>query len=78
MRKDSDIDIAIYLEYEIDLETYLDMKIELTEACKEEIDLIFLNKATHLLKFEIYKSNILIFSWNRDIETRYKVKILKG
>ena len=76
VRVDSDIDIAIYLEKRIDIETYLEIKMHLLETCKREIDLIILNDATPLLKYEIYKNNILLFSRDRTIETSYKVKIL--
>lgn len=76
IRLDSDIDIAIYLEDEIDLDRYLAIKMKLTEVCKREVDLVILNEATPLLKYEIYRNNIPIFSRNRDIETRYKVKLL--
>ena len=76
IRIDSDIDIAIYLEKKIDAGTYLEIKMSLTEACKREIDLIILNDTTPLLKYEIYKNNILLFTRDKAIETSYKVKTL--
>lgn len=76
IRKDSDIDIAIYLKEKIDVESYLQIKMELTEICKKEVDLIILNHTTPLLKYEIYKNNILLFSRNKSIENNYKVKLL--
>ena len=76
IRVDSDIDIAIYLEKKIDIETYLEIKMYLSETCKREIDLIILNDATPLLKYEIYKKSILLFTRDRTIETSYKVKTL--
>lgn len=76
IRTDSDIDIAIYLEKELAVETYLEIKADLTEACKREIDLIILNDATPLLKYEIYKNSISLFSRDKAIETSYKVKTL--
>lgn len=76
IRVDSDIDIAIYLEKKIDIETYLEIKMYLSETCKREIDLIILNDATPLLKYEVYKKGILLFTRDRAIETSYKVKIL--
>ncbi|HOJ11768.1 MAG TPA: nucleotidyltransferase domain-containing protein [Clostridiales bacterium] len=76
IRTDSDIDIAIYLEKELAVENYLEIKVDLTEACKREIDLIILNDATPLLKYEIYKNSILLFSRDKAIETSYKVKTL--
>src|SRR5690554_4615113 len=74
MRKDSDVDIAIYLSEEISTETYLKIKMELSEIFQAEIDLVILNDSTPLLKYEIYKNNILLFTRDENIETRYNVK----
>ena len=76
IREDSDIDIAIYLKDNMNTYEYLDMKMELSEALKREVDLVILNDATPLLRYEIYKNNILIFTHDKDMENRYKVKIL--
>ena len=76
IRKDSDIDIAIYLKTDIDTYKYLDMKMELSEVLKREVDLVILNDASPLLKYEIYKDNILLFTHDKAMENRYKVKIL--
>lgn len=76
VREDSDIDIAIYLKDSIGTYVYLDMKMELSEALKREVDLVILNDSTPLLKYEIYKKNILLFTHDESIENRYKVKIL--
>ena len=76
VREDSDIDIAIYLKDSIGTYAYLDMKMELSEALKREVDLVILNDSTSLLKYEIYKKNILLFTHDESIENRYKVKIL--
>lgn len=76
VREDSDIDIAIYLKDSIGTYAYLDMKMELSEALKREVDLVILNDSTPLLKYEIYKKNILLFTHDESIENRYKVKVL--
>ncbi len=76
IRKDSDIDIAIYLKDSIDTYEYLDMKMKLSEALRREVDLIILNDVTPLLKYEIYKNNILLFTNDKSIENKYKVKTL--
>lgn len=76
MRIDSDIDIAIYLIGNIDTYEYLDMKMKLSEALKREVDLVILNDATPLLRYEIYKSNILLFTHDKAMENKYKVKTL--
>ena len=76
IRKDSDIDIAIYLKDSIGSYEYLDMKMKLSEALKREVDLVILNDATPLLKYEIHKNNILLFTNDKSIESKYKVKTL--
>ena len=76
IRKDSDIDIAIYLKDSIDTYRYLDMKMKLSEAIRREVDLVILNDATPMLKYEIYKNNILLFTKDKSIENKYKVKTL--
>lgn len=75
-RENSDIDVAIYLKNHIDTYEYLNMKMELSEALKREVDLIILNDSSPLLKYEIYKNNILLFNHNKALENRYKVKTL--
>ncbi len=76
IREDSDIDIAIYLKNKLDIDTYLEIKMELSEATKREVDVVILNDATPLLKYEIYKNNILLFTRDETIESNYKVKTL--
>lgn len=76
VREDSDIDIAIYLKDNIDTYEYLDMKMKLSEALRREVDLVILNDATPLLKYEIYKNNISLFTNDKVIESKYKVKTL--
>lgn len=76
LRKDSDIDIAIYLANDMDTNTYLRIKMDLSEILKREVDLIILNDSTPLLKYEIYKNNILIFTRDKSLESKYKVRTL--
>ena len=76
MRTNSDVDIAIYLSDKINTETYLKIKADLSEIFKKEIDLIILNNATPLLKYQVYKNNILLFTRSKTIESNYKVKTL--
>ena len=56
--------------------TILRERMDLTKICKRQVDLVVLNAATPLLKYEIYKNNILLFTRDRTIESNYKVKIL--
>lgn len=72
----SDIDIAIYLEDNMDTDEYLELKMLLSEAFNREVDLIILNDATPLLKYEVYKNNILLFSHDKTIENKFKVRTL--
>ena len=76
MRADSDVDIGIYLKEEMNIEEYLKIRMDLTKICKRQVELVVLNAATPLLKYEIYKNNILLFTRDRTIESNYKVKIL--
>ncbi len=76
MRKDSDIDIAIYLEGKVDLDEYLKIKMLLSDNLKREVDLVILNHATPLLKFEVYRNNILLFTHDKTAESKFKVKTL--
>lgn len=76
IRENSDIDIAIYLKKNIDIYTYIEIKMNLSEVLKREVDLVILNNAPPLLKYEIYKNNILIFSRDKTLESKYKVKTL--
>ena len=64
------------MKEKIDIETYLTIKMDLSEACKREVDLIILNEAVPLLKFQIYKNNILLFTRDKSIETRFRVRTL--
>lgn len=75
-RANSDVDIAIYLNKKINTETYLKIKADLSKIFKKEIDLIILNDAVPLLKYQIYKNNILLFTRNKTMESNYKVKTL--
>lgn len=72
----SDIDVAIYLDEDLDTEIYLQIKSTLSDTLKREVDLVILNDAPPLLKYEIYKNNILLFTRDKTIESNHKVKTL--
>lgn len=76
IREDSDIDVAIYLKDTMDTYEYLGIKMDLSDRLKKEVDLVVLNDATPLLKYEIYRNNILLFTNDKTIENKYKVKTL--
>ena len=75
-RNDSDIDLAIFINENISFDEYMEIKMKLTAVCKKEIDLIILNSATTLLKFEIYKNHILLFTRDKNKESGFKVRTL--
>lgn len=75
-RPDSDIDIAIYLSEKMTTDEYLDLKMELSEDLTKDVDLILLNEASPLLKFEVYQNHKVIFSKDKDAETSFKVKTI--
>lgn len=74
--EDSDIDIALYLDSEIDVDKYLEIKVNLTDICKRDVDLVILNDATPLLKYQIYKNHIMLFARDKTRESIFKVKTL--
>ena len=60
----------------MDTYEYLGIKMDLSDRLKKEVDLVVLNDATPLLKYEIYRNNILLFTNDKTIENKYKVKTL--
>ncbi|WFA08591.1 nucleotidyltransferase domain-containing protein [Tissierella sp. Yu-01] len=74
--EDSDIDIAIYTKEKIHPEEYLEVKLKLTERCRREVDLIILNDAKPLFRYEVNRNNKLLFTRDKNFETNYKVKTL--
>lgn len=76
LKVDSDIDIAIYLEKDLDAGKYLKIKMDLSDALKREVDLVILNDAPPLLKYQIYRNSILLFTRDKTMESNHKVKTL--
>lgn len=76
LKAGSDIDIAIYLEEDLGADIYIEIKNTLSDDIKREVDLVILNEAPPLLKYEIYKNNLLLFTRNKTIESNQKVKTL--
>lgn len=76
IRKNSDVDVAIYLSDTMDTYEYLGIKMDLSDELKREVDLVILNDATPLLKYEIYRNNILLFTNDKAMESKFKVKTL--
>ncbi|WP_423219139.1 type VII toxin-antitoxin system MntA family adenylyltransferase antitoxin [Caldisalinibacter kiritimatiensis] len=73
----SDIDIAIYLyNEEISTEDYLNLKTKLEDKLKKDVDIAILNNASPLLKFEVCREGILLFSRDEILESNFKVHTL--
>ena len=66
----------VHRNQNIDSASYLEIKNKLTDTFNIETDLVILNDATPLLKYEVYKNNILIFTCDKTLESNYKVKVL--
>lgn len=76
-RKDSDLDLGIYLN-NYQKETAYNYKLEETEELQrlygKKVDLILLNEAPPLLRHEILKFGILVKEPEQQLLVKYKVK----
>jgi predicted nucleotidyltransferase len=81
-REDSDIDIGIVFEKP----NYLDNPLRIYEELyalfskvfpKKEIDIVFLERASLPLQFEVVTSGKVIYSVSKEIAFHYKEKIIK-
>jgi hypothetical protein len=59
MSEKSDIDLAILFDKAPDLNTYMELKEKLSDLLKREVDLIILNTASSIIKFQILKYGLL-------------------
>ena len=50
--------------------------MKLSDMLKREVDLVILNDAPPLLKYQIYRNNLLLFTRDKTIESNHKVKTL--
>jgi len=77
INKNSDIDFAIYLNTpQMNPDDYLNIRSKLMDICNKNVDIVILNQAIPLLKYEIYKDGILLFTKNKTLEIDYKIKVL--
>lgn len=75
--KDSDIDIAIYLNDQgFALDEYLDLKVDLMDSLKREVDLVILNNAGTLVKYRVSQEGKIIFEREEGLVTLFKVKTM--
>ncbi|MBS3994480.1 MAG: nucleotidyltransferase domain-containing protein [Alkaliphilus sp.] len=75
--KFNDIDLGIFLaDSRIDTLEYLNFKRELMDITSLEVDIVILNKANALIKREIFKDGVRLFSRNRELESDFIVHSL--
>jgi len=76
-RKDSDIDVAVYLSgiHEDDFFKYkLDLKTELEQIFKKTVDVVIMNNASPLLNHEVFKNGIIIKNSEPSILSQFRAK----
>ncbi len=75
--QNSDVDFAVYFSGgNIDTVKYLNLKRELMDISSKEVDVVILNNANPLVKHEVFKDGICLFSRNKEIENNFIVKSL--
>jgi len=74
-RKDSDVDLGLLLE-PVSRRERLHVEAELARAAGREVDLVYLNEAPPLLRFEIARDGILLLEREEGLWTRCKVKAM--
>jgi hypothetical protein len=76
-RKDSDIDVAVYLFgiHEDDFFKYkLDLKTELEQIFKKPVDVVIVNNASPLLNHEVFKNGIIVKNSEPSILSQFRAK----
>lgn len=70
----SDVDIAIYIkDNNLNFTEYLNLKRKLMDVTSREIDLVILNNAAPIVKNEVFKYGVQLFSRNEELESNFKV-----
>jgi len=74
----SDVDIAVLLSEvpERPLEYYLHLEHELAKVLEMDVDLVFLNDAPPLLKYQVIKYGRLLFSRDERVRVMFEAKSL--
>ena len=76
--KDSDLDIAVFLEDNYNPLDKLTLIGEFTDIFKRnDIDLVILNNANSVLKHQVIKYGKLVYMENEDIKVNFEVRVLK-
>lgn len=76
LRKDSDIDLAIYVTKELEPLEYLKLPTKLSDLIKREVHLIVLNKASSLLRHRIMKERKILFIKDFDTYAKFREKTM--
>jgi predicted nucleotidyltransferase len=74
-RKDSDVDLGLLLD-PVSRSERLHVEAELARAAAREVDIVYLNEAPPLLRFEIARDGILLLEREEGLWTRCKVKAM--
>jgi predicted nucleotidyltransferase len=76
MSEESDIDLAILFKKAPDLNNYMELKEKLSDSLKREVDLIILNTAPPIIKFQILKQG-LIFKQDERAYSDFFIQTIK-
>ncbi|HEY0552643.1 MAG TPA: nucleotidyltransferase domain-containing protein [Thermoanaerobaculia bacterium] len=74
-RKGSDVDLGLLLDPDT-RSVRLHVEADLARAAQHEVDVVYLNEAPPLLRFEITRDGILIFEREEGLWTLSKVKAM--
>jgi hypothetical protein len=74
-RKGSDVDLGILLDPDT-REARSKVLVELDRAAGREVDVVYLNEAPPLLRFEIARDGVLIFQRHNDLWGRFKERAI--
>ena len=75
----SDVDVAVLLSEvpERPLEYYMHLERELAKVLEMDVDLVFLNDAPPLLKYQVIKYGRLLFSRDERVRVMFEAKSLR-
>ena len=76
LRKDSDIDVAIYVKNELEPLKYLELMSKLSDLVKREVHLVILNSASPLLRHQVMKEREILFIKDFDTYAKFREKTM--
>jgi predicted nucleotidyltransferase len=74
-RKKSDVDLALLVEPD-NSEARLKVLVELERAAAREVDVVYMNEASPLLRFEISRDGVLILEREEGLWTGFRVRAM--